>query len=159
MDKQKWIEELGLTEHVEGGWYNLCYTSNKRIENGNGAQRPSATSIYFLLEAGNFSAFHRLQADEIWYYHCGSPFHIIGIDLKGKLHHYHLGKNIEVGEKLQVVIPKGWIFGSYVEKEFGIVGCMVTPGFEYADFELFTAQALLEKYPEHHEMINKLTRK
>ncbi len=156
--KQKWIEDLALISHVEGGWYSQHYTSDYTIKNKNDEDRPSATSIHFLLDDTDFSALHRLQADEIWYHQYGSAFHIIAIDLEGNLHDFLLGNNIAAGENLQVTVPKGWIFGSYVEKDYGIAGCMVTPGFSYEDFELFTAADLIAKYPQHKTMIKKMTR-
>ena len=156
--KEYFIEHLGLEQHIEGGAFVNTYASDYSITDRNGNQRPSSTSIYFLIDEGDFSAFHRLQSDEIWYYHYGSSFTIAAIDLEGTLHLFKLGPNLVAGEQLQITVPRGWIFGSYVETGFGVCGCMVTPGFDFADFELFTAATLLEKYPQHHTIIKKLTR-
>jgi len=156
--KQYFIEKLHLEEHIEGGSFTNTYQADYNIQDRNGNTRPSATSIYFLLEAGDFSAFHRLQADEIWYYHYGATFTIYAIDLEGKLHAFKLGSNLDAGEQLQVIVPRGWIFGSRVEKDFGVVGCMVTPGFDYRDFELLKQADLLRDYPQHEQIIREMTR-
>jgi Uncharacterized conserved protein len=156
--KQELIELLQLEEHVEGGWYAQSYKSPYQVTDKNENIRPSSTSIYFMLDENNFSALHRLQADEIWYFHGGSTFTVYAIDLSGVAHEYRLGLNVQAGELPQVVIPNGWIFGSFVENGFGLVGCAVSPGFDYHDFELLAAEELLAVYPQHETMIKKLTR-
>ena len=148
-----WIDALELTPHVEGGWFRQTYASEVAI-----GDRASATSIYFLLSADNFSAFHRLTADEMWYFHHGATITIVAIDLEGKLHNFKLGKDIAAGESLQVLIPKGWSFASYVDTAFSVVSCMVTPGFTFDDFTLLKQADLLRAYPEHASIIKQLTR-
>lgn len=149
---------MNLEKHIEGGAFSNSYQSQYLIEDKNGNLRPSATSIYFLLSKGDFSAFHQLQADEIWYYHYGATFTIFAIDLVGNLHEFKLGSKLEEGELLQVVIPQGWIFGSRVEEGFGVVGCMVSPGFDYQDFALLPRAELLKSYPQHEKTIAEMTR-
>lgn len=151
--KEYWIEQLQLIPHVEGGWYNQTYASSISLD-----VRASATSIYFLLSEDNFSAFHRLTADEMWYYHFGASITILAIDLEGQLHTFKLGNNLAAGETPQVLVPKGWIFGSYVDTDFSVVSCMVTPGFTFNDFTLFTRAELLAAYPMQEEAILRLTR-
>ena len=116
------------------------------------------TSIYFLLRDGEVSNFHRLKSDEMWYYHSGSPLTIYMISPEGEFITEQLGLNIENGEKPQVLVPKDYIFGSAMNNEgYALVGCMVSPGFEFRDFELFKRSFLLEKYPQYEEIILKLT--
>lgn len=157
-NKDYFIKHLQLSKHIEGGAFSDSYQSGYLITDRNNNTRPSASSIYFLLEAGDFSAFHRLQADEIWYYHYGATFTIYAIDLLGQLHTFKLGSHLAEGEQLQITIPRGWIFGSLVEQDFGVCGCMVTPAFDYQDFELLKAEDLLKDYPQHTKIIKKLTR-
>ena len=77
----------------------------------------------------------------------------------GELIEKQLGLNIEKGETPQVLVPKDYIFGSAMNNEgFSLVGCMVAPGFDFKDFELFERKDLLEKYPNYREVIEKLTR-
>ena len=105
------------------------------------------------------SNFHRLKSDEVWYYHDGNALTIYMIDEEGKLTAAKLGLDLEKGEVPQVLVPKGRIFGSAMEEEgFSLVGCMVAPCFKYEEFELFDRKELLEKYPEHREVILRMTR-
>ena len=116
------------------------------------------TSIYFLLRDGEVSNFHRLKSDEMWYYHSGSPLTVYMINPQGELITEQLGLNIENGEKPQVLVPKGYIFGSAMNnKGYALVGCMVSPGFEFRDFELLKRNDLTEEYPHYQQLIHKLT--
>lgn len=151
--KEYFIEHLNLEKHVEGGWFAETYTSDKAADG-----KPIASSIYFLLDETNFSAYHKLTSDEIWYYHYGSSLHVSMIDLEGNLHDIRIGPNLEDGEVLQYTVPKEWIFASYVEAGFSVVGCMVAPAFTYEDFKLYSYDELVSLYPQHHEMIRALTR-
>ncbi len=95
----------------------------------------------------------------MWYYHSGSPLTIYMITPKGELITEQLGLDIEKGEKPQVLVPKNYIFGSAMNnKGYALVGCMVSPGFEFRDFELFERDTLLNLYPKYKETIEKLTR-
>jgi len=154
MKKQEIINNLNLTKHIEGGWFKEVYESHVKHMG-----KPILTSIYFLLDEENFSAYHQLTSDELWYFHEGDTLHISMIDLKGELHDIKLGRNLENGEYLFYRVPKGWIFGSYVEKGFSLVSCAVAPGFTYDDFKLFKQKELMAKYPLHKAWIKKLTRK
>jgi uncharacterized protein len=104
-----WIESLGLISHPEGGWFKEVYRSRGNIPAGTladfGSSRSFSTSIYFLLEANDFSAFHRIRSDEIWHFYEGSPTLISAISPEGILEQYLLGRNFTEGESLQVVIP------------------------------------------------------
>ena len=158
------IEKLNMTPHQEGGFYKEGFVSSDNISknrlNVEGEEAKKLwTSIYFLLRDGEVSNFHRLKSDEMWYYHSGSSLTIYMITPEGKLITEELGLNIENGEKPQVLVPKGYIFGSAMNNPgYALVGCMVSPGFEFKDFELFERKYLLEKYPEFEEVILKLTR-
>ncbi|MDF2804229.1 MAG: hypothetical protein K0S61_4134 [Anaerocolumna sp.] len=157
------INTLNMIAHPEGGFYKEIYTSEENITskelnvNFEGS-RILWTSIYFLLRDGEVSNFHKLKSDEMWYYHSGSPLTIYMISPKGELFTEQLGLDIENGEKPQVLVPKEYIFGSAMNnKGYALVGCMVSPGFEFRDFELFKRNELLEKFPHYQKIIYKLT--
>jgi adenosylhomocysteine nucleosidase len=161
-----WIESLGLISHPEGGYYRETYHSKESISDQElshsfAGKRMLATSIYFLLPSDQVSHFHRLKSDELWYYHAGSSLTIYVIHENGELQQIRLGPDLKNGEVLQAIIPKNSIFGSVVNEKdsYSLVGCMVSPGFDFQDFELFKRDQLLRMYPKHHEIITKLTEK
>jgi len=164
MDKiNKWVKNLKMTEHPEGGYYSVEYVSPHRItaeglDVSFDGTRALSSSIYFLIDEGNVSNFHRLKADEIWYYHDGEPLTIAMITENGEYISYELGLDFEKGQRPQVLVPAGCIFGSYPKSGYSLVSCMVSYAFEFEDFELFDRQDLLNQYPEHKEIIEKLTR-
>jgi len=116
------------------------------------------TSIYFLLQFGEFSAFHRIASDELWHHYDGGTLCIYEITADGTLKRHLLG--IEEGALPFVMIPAGSWFGSRVEKEgsFTLCGCTVAPGFDFADFELADRQALAAQYPAHATITTEMTR-
>lgn len=152
-----YINELGLTAHPEGGYFKSTYASDLETD-ANGKQRKMFTSIYFLLKSGEVSHLHRLKSDELWYYHGGSSLTVHVIHENGNYEEVKLGMNLDEGEVPQYLVPKNAIFGSSVmdEDTFSLVGCMVSPGFEFEDFELFTQSELLKIYPQHKEVIEKM---
>ena len=162
-DPQYYISKLGLEPHPEGGYFKRTFESQEQITDQEltvdfEGKRMLYTSIYFLLTSNDVSHFHRLQSDELWYYHAGSPLSVHMIDENGEYTEHKLGLDLENGEVPQVLVPKNTIFGSSVKdrETFSLVGCMVSPGFEYQDFELFTQEELLLKYPQHKEIIMKI---
>jgi uncharacterized protein len=175
-DSQYWIETLGLVKHPEGGYFQESYrcpeTMNRaeitteitpvippKISHSSAENRNLVSSIYFLLPSNDISRFHRLKSDEIWYYHAGSPLVIFMIDNDGMLKEFKLGLHVEQGEHPQIVVPCGSIFGAAVcqADSFTLMGCVVTPGFDYRDFELIPREMLLKQYPQYQEIIVKLT--
>lgn len=160
----EWIHGLGLAKHPEGGYYKEIYRSNELLSAASLPERyqgPRAfsTSIYFLLKKGEPSRFHRLKSDEIWSYHAGDAIVIYLISPDGKLSTKILGPTVEKGENLQVVIPLGSWFGAEVKDQgsYGLMGCVVAPGFEFADFELAKREELLKQFPQHAVLIGSLT--
>jgi uncharacterized protein len=163
LKKEDWIHYLNLQPHPEGGWFSEIYRnpeqiSDKELTTKYSGTRNLATSIYFMLAYENISKLHRLKSDELWYFHYGSPL---------KVHIFHnkeyktiiMGTDILKGQQLQLIIPAGAIFGAEIEENHGftIVGCMVTPGFHFNDFELLTYMQVLELYPNHSKIIERLT--
>lgn len=149
------IEMLGLSAHPEGGFYKETYRSELTLEC---QERNLLTSIYFLLSAENASHFHRIQSDELWYFHTGSPLTVHTLSELGHKQH-HLGLDVSKGQQPFLWIPKGTIFGSCISEEngFSLVSCAVAPGFDFRDFELFERETLLSAYPEHKEIVERLT--
>lgn len=161
---QYWKDRLNLESHVEGGSFREIYRAEhilpkEVLKPGHNADRAASTSIYFLLEYGQFSAFHRIASDELWHHYDGTALCIYEIQTDGKLIKHLLGKDFDNGERPQVIIPAGSWFGSRVEEEGGytLCGCTVAPGFDFADFELADKEALIQQYPQHATIINELT--
>ncbi len=161
---QYYVEKLQMQLHPEGGWYKETYRANGVIPSGvlqsfNG-DRNYATGIYFLLTAENFSAFHRIASDEMWHFYDGDGLLIHEIDEQGNYTQHGLGLNLDALEKPQLVIPaKSW-FASEVKPNgsWCLVGCTVAPGFDFKDFEMPTERKLLGLFPQHSQVITRLTR-
>ena len=161
---EKIIKKLDLQPHPEGGYFKEVYRSKTEIpghvlgENFNG-DRNCSTSIYFLLTSENFSAFHRIRQDEIWHFYMGSAIDLHVITEKGDHKKYIIGNDLEADELLQLVVPAGDWFAAEVNKpdSFALVGCTVSPGFSFEDFELPSRYELLNKFPQHRDLITKFT--
>lgn len=159
-----WINHLKLTEHVEGGAFAEVYRSGlvlpqSILPNSFKGKRAASTSIYFLLQYGQFSAFHRIASDEVWHFYQGSPLHVYEIQENGDLMVHRLGNNPDLGETFQCVIRSGSWFGSRTEvlDGYSLVGCTVAPGFDFEDFELAERNSLIHQYPQHTALIESLT--
>lgn len=162
---QYWKEKLQLVTHIEGGAFKEIYRSSLSLpqdvltkqHHGN---RAASTAIYFLLEHGEFSAFHRIASDELWHFYDGDNLCIYEIKENGELTRHLLGTNIENGESPTILIEAGSWFASRVEIVGGycLCGCTVAPGFDFADFELADRTNLQQQYPQHVELIASLTR-
>lgn len=162
---EKLIEHYNLQTHPEGGWYRQVYKSTETIPADAlptrfTGDRPFSTAIYFLLEKGNFSAFHRIKSDECWHFYLGDPLIVYMIDQNGKLESISLGNDFENGQLFQFVVPANTWFASRpaAKSEYCLVGCTVSPGFDFADFELASREELTRTYPQHSDLINELTR-
>ena len=158
----EYVKLLNLKPHPEGGYYSESYRSSQHFE-GSGefpAGRKWATAIYFLIEKGNFSAFHRIKSDETWHFYAGDPLEVIEIDSRGEIKTTLVGSDIHNGMQFQYTVPAGLWFASrvYGEGNFSLVGCTVAPGFEYTDFELADRNALVASFPHHSNLISSLTR-
>lgn len=139
MNAKTYIKELEMLPHPEGGYYKENFRSNTSIQfEGFEGERSICTSIYFLLEKGQTSALHRIKSEEIWYFHDGQTLEIIELDSNQNEMITRLGKEISNGEVLQHVVPANTWFGARLapESEFCLVGCQVSPGFDFKDFEL-----------------------
>lgn len=163
-EAQDWIEKLGLQPHPEGGYYRETYRAEQRLMgcclDFHEGPRVMSTAIYFLLPGDQFSTLHRLRSDEMWHFYAGNPLTLHLIDREGNLSQIRLGRNFQNGEVFQAVVKAGCWFGATVDEPEGyaLVGCTVSPGFEFEDFELGERNKLLEQYPQHREIIERLTR-
>ena len=149
-----WIKKLNLQKHPEGGWFKEVYRSEDIApfeglpERFNGS-RNFSTSIYFLLEKKEISSLHRIKSDELWHFYTGtSAIEILSIE-NGKLRKQLVGPAIEKGEQFQTTIPQNTWFGARLTNPngFALVGCTVSPGFDFDDFEM-TDENLLKQFPE-----------
>jgi uncharacterized protein len=157
-----WIDKLQLLEHPEGGYYRETYRSNQLIDllNGFSGYRSLSNTIYFLLDRHQFSALHRIKSDEVWHFYTGSSLTIYVLENKETLTKLRLGNNLESGEQFQVIVKAGFWFGAAVNdsSSYSLVGCTVSPGFDFADFELGQRNSLFQLYPNHKAIIEKLTK-
>jgi len=162
---QQWIQALELRRHPEGGWFREIYRASETIPRTGlpsrfTGERQFSTAIYFLLDRGDFSALHRIKQDEIWHFYDGAPLTIHMIDADGRRSSTTLGRDVQAGETLVAVVKAGTLFGAVVTdvERYTLVGCTVAPGFDFADFEMPGRAELLERYPQHEELIKRLTR-
>ncbi len=155
-------ERLDLSELPgEGGYYKETYRSDKTIilPSETDGERSISTSIYYLLDGTQFSAFHRLKSDEIWHFYIGSSITLYIINKMENLSEVKLGSNIEKGELFQIQVRAESWFAATVNdiSSYALIGCTVSPGFDYLDFELGDRKKLIERYPQHRSIIEKLT--
>ncbi|MBK6963466.1 MAG: cupin domain-containing protein [Bacteroidales bacterium] len=158
---ESYISLLNLGRHPEGGWFREVYRAALQVEVPWSAEKRSAsTSIYFLLESGDFSSFHRIKSDEVWHFYDGNALEIFWFDETGKPRSILLGRNPEAGELLQFAVPAGCWFAARVKNPgtFSLVGCTVSPGFDFSDFEMAERNELISLYPESEELITSLSR-
>ncbi len=149
------IEDLGLRPHPEGGYFTEAYRSDRRVV-GAAGDRSAVTSIYYLLGGDDFSAFHRIESDELWHFYEGADVAIECIAADGNHRQLVIGR----ARLRQTAIPPGVWFAAHLAGALGyaLVGCDVAPGFEYTDFEIGSRAELLGAFPEHASLIERLTR-
>jgi len=150
---------LGLAPHPrEGGWYVRTWESAEMVATSFGERRTS-TAIYYLLEPETFSEMHRLASDEIFHHYLGGPVEMLQLLPDGSSQRVVIGKDIEAGERPQVAVKRGvWQGSRLLEGDFALLGCTVSPGFEFADYEPGERTELKGKWPDRSEMIAALTR-
>ena len=158
------IKKLGLEPHPEGGYFKETYRSEEEIEEGGLStnfigKRAVSTCIYFLLTSNDFSAFHRIQQDEIWHFYSGSAVRLHTITESGVHSEFIIGNDLSKGEVPQLIVPKRDWFAAEVinENAYTLVGCTVAPGFDFKDFNLPSRKELVSLFPEHKGIITRLT--
>ena len=126
------IERLGLERHPEGGWYRETWRTDAAP-----GERASATAIFFLLESGNGSHWHRVDAAELWLWHAGDPLTLsMAYDEQGPVRHTILGPDVLAGHLPQALVPPGRWQAAAADHGWALVSCVVSPGFEFSGFEL-----------------------
>ena len=161
-EAQEWITNLALKPHPEGGFFREVYRSPNTLSgeclpDGFEGRRNLATSIYYLLRAGEKSQLHRLKSDEIWCFHAGSSLTLVL--LGDKPEHISLGTQVSEGQFLQFVVPANTWFGAFVSTpaSFALCSCHVAPGFDFNDFEMGSRTDLLTRFPDCKLEIEGLT--
>ena len=127
------IQDLQLAPHPEGGWYREIYRSVDRVQRGS-ETRSATTAIYYLLEQQQLSRWHVVDADEIWHFYGGAPLELLAYDprsrqLERQVLHATLAEGRPVG-----IIPSGVWQAARSLGEYSLVGCTVSPGFEFSGF-------------------------
>lgn len=159
-----WIDRLQLATHIEGGAFREIYRSPlmaplSALPASFTGDRSFCTSIYFLLQHNQFSAFHRIKSDEVWHFYYGDALIVYEIDQQGKMTEHRIGCDPDNNESFQCVIAAGSWFAARLAPggEYALAGCTVSPGFDFADFELAGREELARLYPDHTEVIEAMT--
>ena len=155
-----WINRLGMKPHVEGGFYAEVYQSplhfqKEQLPASFQGNRPAATHIYYLLQQGQRSAFHRIASDELWHHYDGGSLLIYEITGHGILQTHQLGIDDQPGERPFCFIQAGNWFGALPAEtaDFVLVGCTVAPGFDFDEFEMADTETLVAQFPDQEEII------
>ena len=152
---------LGLEPHpVEGGYFRRTYTSAGTVDLPRGT-RAQGTAIYYLLEQGTFSEMHVLYSDEIFHFYLGDPVEMLQLLPDGRSVVFTLGPDLAAGQHVQLVVPAGVWQGTRLigDGKMALIGCTVTPGFDFADYHNATADELIARWPHEAERIQLLTPK
>ena len=157
---------LNLEPHPrEGGQFVETWKSDEVIPLASLPERyrgprHAGTAIYYLLEPGTFSEFHRLSSDELFHFYLGDPVEMVQLSPDGTGRTILIGNDLKQGMLPQVLAPKGIWQGSRLVPggRFALLGCTVSPGFEYADYEAGSRVELLHRYPQYREQIELLTK-
>jgi predicted cupin superfamily sugar epimerase len=131
MDANTLIDRLNLAAHPEGGWYRQTWID------GDSEGRATGTCIYFLLKQGETSHWHRVDAVEIWHYYAGTPLILSTSETgDGPAHDHVLGPDFLTGQVPQIIVPKDHWQAASAPNGWCLVGCTVSPGFQFEGFEL-----------------------
>jgi uncharacterized protein len=165
---------LRLAPHPrEGGWFVRTYEASEMLSAENFADdrydgpRRTSTAIYYLLEPGTFSEMHLLQSDEIFHHYAGEAVEMLQLHPDGSSRRVVIGRDLRAGERPQVVVARGVWQGSRLRASaqspegvcgWALLGCTVSPGFEFADYKSATRAELIARWPGEAEMIKALTR-
>jgi len=155
MNAEYWIKRLNLEPHPEGGYYRRIYESPTLVPPQN---QSLCSAIYYLLEGNDYSCFHRLTFTEAWFHHHGDPLCIHTIDKEGQYSQTEL--SLEPTGRLSVFIEPGIWFAAELPRKSGytLISCVVAPAFYFSGFEMGDRATLIHSYPDHKEVIGRLTR-
>ena len=151
---------------VEGGYFSRTYCSDDVIAAGGlperyGRDKALGSCIFYLLKDYEFSEFHCLSSDEIYHFYCGDPVELLEINESGELSTTILGRDLRAGHKFQHVVKRGTWQASFIRPggKVALLGCTMSPAFDTQDYEKGHWEKLLRKFPRHHLLIMKYTRK
>jgi uncharacterized protein len=159
---------LRLQPHPrEGGWYVRTYEADESVSAAAFADgryagaRRTGTAIYYLLEPDTFSEMHRLRSDEVFHFYAGDAVEMLQLRSGGGGELVVLGNDLLKGQRPQVVVKHGVWQGSrlIVGGRWALLGCTVSPGFEFEDYSSGQRQELCAEWPEFAEKITALTRR
>jgi predicted cupin superfamily sugar epimerase len=157
---------LGLVPHPrEGGFYIRTYESgemvppNAFIDGRYPSSRHTGTAIYYLLEPGTFSEIHRLRSDEIFHFYAGDAVEMLQLHSGGRGEVIRIGNRLDQGERPQVLAPRHVWQGSHLAPggAWALLGCTVSPGFEFEDYETELRATLCAGWPAFSQLIHELT--
>jgi predicted cupin superfamily sugar epimerase len=151
------IEAYRLEPHPEGGWFREFHRSGRPVGPLPGVPgiRPAVTAIHFLLTREDFSAFHRLRSEEIWIHLAGAPLSLAVLAPDAR--RLRLAGAADGGPPA-LVVPAGALQAARTDGAYTLAACVVAPGFDYADFEIPSRDALLREFPEQAELVRAFTR-
>jgi len=125
------ITALDLQPHPEGGHYRETFRDTAEV-----AGRGASTAIYYLLEAGEASRWHRVDAAEVWHFYAGAPL-ALEISEDGRARRrVSLGNDLAGGQEPQAMVPAGAWQSARSLGDWTLVGCTVAPAFRFEGFEL-----------------------
>ncbi|MEO3406157.1 cupin domain-containing protein [Mucilaginibacter sp. CAU 1740] len=159
LSAEYYIQTLNLLPHPEGGYYKETFRSTQQVNRTGAADvKQACTSIYYLLENDDFSGFHRIASDEIWYFHKGAPLLIHVIETDGNLISHELS-DLDTGD-FSVVVEAGSWFAAEIKagEGFALVSCAVAPGFDFSEFEMAKRDELVARYPQHKDLLTRMCR-
>ena len=151
---------LKLDPHpVEGGFFRRTYTSATNVELPRGV-RPQSSAIYYLLETDRFSELHWIESDEMFHFYLGDPVEMLQLYADGSSRAVILGPDLRAGQHVQWLVPAGVWQGMRLigDGKVALLGCTVTPGFNYADYHNAKYAELAAKWPDRAQGIRALTR-
>ncbi len=154
---------LGLRPHPrEGGWYVRTYEAQERVADADSDRgtRRIATAIYYLLETGTFSEMHRLASDEIFHFYAGDAVEQVQLFEDGSGLRIVIGNDLSAGQRPQVMVPRGVWQGARLVAGgvWALLGCTVSPGFEFEDYEGGVLTEMLARWPGWETEIRDLCR-
>lgn len=149
------IALLNLQRHPEGGWYRRVYQSDVKLADGNSC----GSAIYYLLEQEDFSAFHRMEQDELLHHYQGAALDVHQLR-HGQYTCDTLGNDLAAGQRPQLTVKSGTVYSIVPRAGQGwaLIGCTVCPEFRFDTFTMPSAQQLLRDYPAQAELILRCTR-
>ena len=125
------IDTLGLAPHPEGGWYAETWRAEAAAD-----ARAAGAAIYYLLQAGEFSHWHRVDAAEVWHFYAGAPLALTVSPNGHDAEAWRLGPEVLAGQRPQHIVPAGWWQCATSLGAYTLVGCTVAPGFTFEGFEM-----------------------